>query len=158
MPSFKREMPASAGLEIATELIQDLEQFSATNVSLAGSLRRKCPVIHDIDIVCIGDSLLVNKLSVDIVRLNRSMAGIIYKDIQADIFFAKPEGYGAALLYLTGSKNYNIRMRRHARIMGYKLNQYGLFSLSGRHVAGKTEEEIYKVLKLSYVQPSDRSI
>ena len=40
---------------------------------------------------------------------------------------------------------------------GYKLSEYGLFSKrTGRRVAGKTEEEVYKKLGMSYIEPELR--
>jgi len=38
--------------------------------------------------------------------------------------------------------------------MGYTLNEYQLATLKGeKHVAGRTEEEIYAKLKLDYIPP-----
>ena len=54
----------------------------------------------------------------------------------------RDEGYGAALLYFTGSKAHNIAMRAIAAKRDWKLSEYGLFGQ--RRVAGATEEEIYK--------------
>ena len=67
------------------------------------------------------------------------------------------ESWGAALCYFTGSKSHNIELRKIAIRRGLKLNEYGLFK-GARRVAGKTEEEIYKALGLSYIEPELREM
>jgi len=68
-----------------------------------------------------------------------------------------PESYGAAMQYFTGSKAHNVALRDRAKRMGYKLSEYGLYRISdGRKVAGRTEEEVYQALELSYIEPELR--
>ena len=67
------------------------------------------------------------------------------------------ESYGAALLYFTGSKGYNIELRKRAIARGLKLNEYGLFK-GERRIAGATEESIYAALDLPWVAPERREI
>jgi len=101
---------------------------------------------------------------------------ILDEDIQVDLRVIKPESYGAALMYFTGSKDHNIALRELGRKKGYKINEYGLFKLGKRssgvstrgkgavatrpvkeiRVAGKTEEEVYKKLGLQYIPPEIR--
>jgi DNA polymerase (family X) len=77
--------------------------------------------------------------------------------LQVDVRLLEKENFGAALLYFTGSKEHNVALRGRANEMGYTLNEYQLATLKGeRHVAGKTEEEIYGKLKLEYVPPELR--
>jgi DNA polymerase (family 10) len=77
------------------------------------------------------------------------------------------EFWGAALMYFTGSKEHNVRLRERAIKQGMTLNEYGLFEDDGsdptppqqrgvRAVASKTEEEIYRALDLPYVHPTLR--
>lgn len=85
------------------------------------------------------------------------------------------ESFGAALQYFTGSKEHNIKLREIAVKSGYKLNEYGLFELKAQsvkrktktqnlkvdgrdeiRVAGRTEEEVYHVLGLEYIEPELR--
>jgi len=67
----------------------------------------------------------------------------------------KEEEWGAALLYFTGSKNFNIRMRNAAIAKGWKLNEYGLWD-GDKLIAGKTEEEIFEALGWEFVEPTAR--
>jgi DNA polymerase (family 10) len=77
--------------------------------------------------------------------------------MQVDVRILEKESFGAALLYFTGSKEHNVQLRRRANEMGYTLSEYALATLKGeRRVAGATEEEIYRKLKLAYIEPELR--
>jgi len=97
--------------------------------------------------------------------------------LQVDVRLLDKENFGAALLYFTGSKEHNVVLRGRANDMGYTLNEYELAELkdsaentppkkapknddkgakAGRRVAGKTEEEIYRKLKLDFIPPELR--
>lgn len=79
-----------------------------------------------------------------------------------DIRFVPFEYYYAALLYFTGSYELNTQMRQVAKNMGYKLNEYGLFkekkdgTFSDKPVKIKSESDIFKKLKLDYLEPDQR--
>jgi len=61
------------------------------------------------------------------------------------------------MLYFTGSKEHNVKLRGRANDMGWTLNEYAMTTLKGgRAVAGKTEEDIYAKLKLAYIEPELR--
>jgi DNA polymerase (family 10) len=65
------------------------------------------------------------------------------------------KSFGAALVYFTGSKNFNIKIRQLGIKKGLKINEYGIFR-KNKFVCGKTEEEIFKALGMSYVTPELR--
>lgn len=79
-----------------------------------------------------------------------------------DIRFVPYDYYPAALLYFTGSYELNTQMRQIAKTLGYKLNEYGLFKLkkddiySDTPVKVKSEKDIFKKLKLDYLEPHER--
>jgi DNA polymerase (family 10) len=72
-----------------------------------------------------------------------------------DLRVVPPASFGAALLYFTGSKARNIRLRNLAQERGLKLNEYGLFD-GARAVAAATEEQIYAALGLPWIAPELR--
>lgn len=49
------------------------------------------------------------------------------KGVPVDINYSSNREWPYALLHHTGSKDFNIRMRRFAKIRGWKLNQHGLW-------------------------------
>jgi DNA polymerase (family 10) len=61
---------------------------------------------------------------------------------------------GAALLYFTGSKAHNVRLRQRALTRGWTLNEYALSELEGgKVIASATEAEIYRALGLAFIPP-----
>jgi DNA polymerase beta len=76
-----------------------------------------------------------------------------------DIRFIPYDSYGTAVLYFTGSKNFNTKMRSHALSKGYSLNEYGLKRLKDNvFIPCKTEEEVFEILKYPYKKPTERDI
>jgi DNA polymerase (family 10) len=65
------------------------------------------------------------------------------------------ESFGAALMYFTGSKQHNIRLRQIALDKKWLLNEYGLLE-GERVIAGRTEEEIYRALGMEWIPPELR--
>jgi DNA polymerase (family 10) len=67
------------------------------------------------------------------------------------------EAFPFALLYFTGSKAHNIRLRARAQSLGYRLNEYGLFAGDDeRSATCRDEREVYRRLGLGYVEPELR--
>jgi len=65
--------------------------------------------------------------------------------------------YGAALFYFTGSREHNIAVRKLGVKRGLKINEYGVFKgKKEKRIAGRTEEEVYKQVKLPYIEPELR--
>lgn len=80
---------------------------------------------------------------------------LLPKNLQVDVRLLPMENYGAALLYFTGSKDFNVKMRREAIRQECLLNEYGL-NKKGEIVASRSEEEIFKALGMEYVEPEKR--
>lgn len=85
-----------------------------------------------------------------------------------DIRLIPYNSYASALLYFTGSSNFNPIMRNHALKKGYTLSEYGLFKrvkdpttgkmIKGDLVPATTEEDIFKILDYPYKTPEERDI
>ncbi|KAG1724597.1 hypothetical protein EDB19DRAFT_1644456 [Suillus lakei] len=86
-----------------------------------------------------------------------------------DILCVPWENRGAALLYYTGDDIFNRAMRMKANVLGYSLNQRGLYAgvvrdprnrrvkiSAGNIVASETEEEIFKILGVPWQEPHER--
>ena len=63
-------------------------------------------------------------------------------------------------MYFTGSKEFNINMRKDAKSQGLKLNEYGLYRLNEDKtetlLAGDTEDSIFSALQIEDVEPRHR--
>lgn len=78
--------------------------------------------------------------------------------IKTDVFFTPPEEYLFMLLFVTGSGQFNIRMRSQAKRLGYLLNQKGLYEKdTGKQVPIKNEKELFKLLKIGWKEPHERT-
>ena len=153
------------GNEILTEINKIPGVQKAT---LAGSLRRKKETVGDIDIVILAApkdrKKIVNRITElpqveKVLAKGVTKASVVLKNrnIQVDFRLVHDYEYGAALLYFTGSKEHNIRLRTIAKQRGYKINEYGIFDISNhKRLAGETEEEMYRFLKLKYIPPEQR--
>src|SRR5206468_2698148 len=77
--------------------------------------------------------------------------------IQVDLRVVEPEAFGAALVYFTGSKQHNIRIREMAVRQRLKISEYGVFrEADGQRVAGRTEEDVYAAIGLPWIPPELR--
>jgi len=138
---------------------------SLDRICVAGSLRRGKETIGDIDIVVGDDSpsavmdTFVSYPEVTEVLMKGPTKSTVRLrgGLQVDLRAVETASWGAALCYLTGSKEHNVFMRGVALDMGMKLNEYGLFERdSEKKVAGRTEEELYEALGFSYIEPELR--
>ncbi|MDE3055643.1 MAG: DNA polymerase/3'-5' exonuclease PolX [Verrucomicrobiota bacterium] len=155
-------------LEEAETLIGKLRKIPGiVEVEIAGSLRRGCETIGDIDIL-IGtdDPEGVAKKILTKLKPSRLMARGSAKitlrlpeGMQADLRFIAPEQFGFALAYFTGSKEHNIRMRERAIARGWRLSEYGLEgkkSPFSNKAKAPTEKDIFHALGLPYIPPELR--
>ncbi len=146
----------------------------STNFSVAGSYRRKKPVVGDLEFLIEGVSIekifsalnkndTVNRRGLLIRSIlwkgpKKMALEISYKEIkslQLEFRVCDKKSFGAMLLTMTGGKTNNIVMRAKAKKKGWKLNEYGLWKGETR-IAGKTEEEIYYKMGIAYKEPQLR--
>jgi DNA polymerase beta len=74
-----------------------------------------------------------------------------------DIRFVPKDVLGSAMLYFTGSGDFNKNMRTFALKKGYTINEYGIYYLdTKKKINTKTEEDIFWTLGSEYVEPWDR--
>ena len=149
---------------IAAQLTAYMRKCAAIgNLDVAGSFRRRRETVGDLDIVISAvDSAAVMKHFVayngvsQVAESGETKASVLLKDrLQVDLRAVPPKSFGAALMYFTGSKAHNLHLRRIAQGRGLLLNEYGLFRGSSA-IAGRSEEEIYRALKLSFIPPELR--
>ena len=56
---------------------------------------------------------------------------------------------------MTGSKLFNINLRKKAKLLGYKLNEYGLYKNNNK-IKINSEKDIFEKLGLNYIKPKNR--
>ncbi len=142
-------------------------------VEIAGSLRRSCETIGDLDLL-VAAPAAAREAVVDhflaapgvlqaIERGSTKAAAVVTGGMRADLRLVEEEEFAAALLHFTGSKEHNIELRSRAKDRGWTLNEYGLHpSQDGQDSAGKqhfaldSERAIYAKLDLAWIPPEAR--
>jgi len=163
----KGRIPYKKAKKIADNIANQLKKLpEVQKVLVVGSIRRKKPTIGDIDIVV--QTLKPEKVADKYVKMNfvkkvlgkgKKKAVVITKEnIQADIRLAKPDEYGACVVYFTGDKQHNIWQRKIAIKKGWKLNEYGLFDrITGKRILNSlTESQLYQKLGIKMPMPEKR--
>ena len=151
-------------LPIAEEIKERLEkEDSVSQVEVTGSLRRMKETIGDIDILV--SSTKPEKTADFFVAMDdvREVLGkgvtkcsvILKSNIRVDLRIVEAKSFGSALMYFTGSKDHNIKLRKITMSKSYKLNEYGLFE-KDKQIAGETEKEVYRKLEMDWIPPELR--
>ena len=77
-----------------------------------------------------------------------------------DIKYYPYDSFYTALMYFTGSRSFNIKMRKLAKRKGYQLSDYGLYKITNEGLKEKiditSEEDIFDELDVKYIPPRDR--
>lgn len=149
----------------------------SAELTIAGSYRRKCHDSGDIDVLIksekketydkfikklksivylIEDLAYGKKKYNGISKLGRSGIGR-----RIDIMYTKPEEYPFAILYFTGSGDFNRMMREQINEKGMSINEYSLKDMETKkpvdHVFLK-EKDIFDYLDMFYVEPWQRDL
>lgn len=151
-------------LPVAKKILNEIGNVEGVRKAIVGgSLRRMEETIGDIDILVAAldykaaDYFVKMPIVKKVIARGNTKSSVVTKDnMQADLRIVMPESFGSALQYFTGNKSHNIKLRNIAIKKGYKLSEYGLFK-GKKQVAGKTEEEVYKKLGMSYIEPEIRN-
>ena len=161
-------------------------------VHICGSYRRKKPFSGDIDVLILHPDIktneemeeLDNDILGDIVshltkkkflvdHLTESgktkyMGMCKLKKIgrgrRIDIRFIPYESKASAILYFTGSGNFNKYMRAEALKKGYTINEYGIYKtkkvgkkkVKDKQIPVETEKDIFDLVKIDYLAPENR--
>ena len=131
---------------LANRLLKSINKPPGSTVHIAGSIRRysaalKKGIIDTKDIPKLKDSdlLVIVKDQAQLCKpitfknygtpkITPRKRQLKLNGVNIDIFLATKAEKHFALLHFTSSKQFLMRTRAHAKKLGYKLNQYGLFN------------------------------
>lgn len=162
----QNELTREEARELAAS-ISPLLKVLTRKFQLAGSYRRGNRSVGDLDFVTVGCNFaelemhLVEKLGdLEVVRAGPAYFTVVVpfkgKRIQVEFLNVNRYAFGSGLLHSTGSGTFNIGLRVFAKSKGFTLSQHGLFR-DQEFVAGKTEEEVFSALGLSFIAPRERN-
>lgn len=162
-------IPLAFAASIADSFVEELKKNKYTgSIEVAGSLRRLKDTVRDVDILVtseepakVMDTFVKNPLVERILAHGETKSSVIAgeNNIQVDLRVVSKENFGSALMYFTGSKEFNIRMRSLALKRDCKISEYGVFKTSGKEekwVAGKQEKDIFSFFNMEYITPELR--
>ncbi|MFD7987781.1 DNA polymerase/3'-5' exonuclease PolX [Kitasatospora indigofera] len=165
---LRRQAGGRIGIDVATALAEDVvAALSAVpgciRCAYAGSLRRMRETAGDIDVLATAEdsaplmaAFTALPYAAEVVVAGPTKTSVrTAEGVQVDLRVVPPEDWGAALVYFTGSKAHNIRLRRMAVEAGLKLSEYGLFRAGpdGEKLVSASEEEVYAALGLPWIAP-----
>jgi DNA polymerase (family 10) len=162
--SKKERVPLAVAHRDADAVLAHMRRApGADDVVVAGSIRRRRPTIGDIDLLAVGaDGAGISRHFVSFPRFREILAqgdtrasAVLDSGMQVDLRVVPPASFGAALLYFTGPKSFNIELRKRALDQGMKLNEYGLYK-GARQVAGATEASVLDALGMAWIGPEAR--
>ena len=130
---------------------------------LAGSFRRRKESVGDLDLLvaarrpaqALEHFVAFPAAGSVLARGSTRAALLLHSGLQVDLRVVDEAEFGAAFVYLTGSKAHNIALRLHAQERGLWLNEYGVFRGKTR-IAAESEEQVYAALGLPFVEPELR--
>ena len=173
--------------KILTKKVKEID--SNLNLVIAGSYRRGAVSSGDIDILLSHNNIKTaedlknneNYMNTFLKKIKNMIVGNlslgdtkfmgvikftpINKARRIDIRYLPIESYYTALLYFTGSGNFNILMRNQAIDKGYKLSEYHLYKVTKedekvieKPVKVNSEKHIFDIIKMEYLEPEDREM
>jgi DNA polymerase/3'-5' exonuclease PolX len=146
------------------------KKFDGIEFELVGSYRRQTETSGDIDVLIkkmdgVNIRMIIDKLREyligDLAIGESKYLGIWqmpgFNAHRIDILLSNPENWAASLLYFTGSKTFNILIRKKAKELNLRLNEYGLFNDKGERYELNSEKDIFDLLGLKYLEPKERT-
>ncbi|MEX0993825.1 MAG: DNA polymerase/3'-5' exonuclease PolX [Solirubrobacterales bacterium] len=153
-------------LEIADEILEELRVHpAAERVEIAGSARRMADTCKDLDIVATSrDAAALTRAFTELEIVAETKASgeagakiLTHNGLSVDFRVVAPEQFGNVLQHLTGSKRHNVELREYAVQRGQHVSEYGIEDeRSGRTDACATEQDVYGLLGLDYIEPELR--
>jgi DNA polymerase (family 10) len=167
-PKAKIERKTLLGrvLPAVERAVEEVRQHpAAERVSEAGSVRRRCETVRDLDIIATASDpgALTTHFTelpwvAEIVAYGPTKATVVSHDaLRFDLRVVPPENYGNLLQHFTGSKAHNVAMREEAVGRKLSISEYGVKNVeTGNVFHAADEEELYDFLGYAWIPPELR--
>lgn len=169
---LRLRIPREEVSEIAGVIGAIARAAGAVSWEIAGSYRRGLPTAGDVDLIVAGSAevgRILPRMMAELesreeflckIMAGQQRASFIWRwrgrARQVDILVTPPGSYWAAVVYFTGSFDFNEAMRGVAKSRGMRLNQMGLYS-AGKLVPTKNEREVFSKVGIRWVEPQFRT-
>jgi DNA polymerase (family 10) len=167
-PKAKVERKTLLGrvLPAVEQAVEELREHpAAERVSEAGSVRRRCETVRDLDIIATASdpAALTTHFAelpwvAEVVARGSTKATVVSHDgLRFDLRVVPPESYGNLLQHFTGSKAHNVALREEAVGRKLSVSEYGVKHVeTGEVFNAATEEELYDFLGYQWIPPELR--
>ena len=156
------------------------------NITTCGSYRRRLITCGDIDVLLTHDDIITDddlisapdylNLFIEYLKECNFIVGSLTSDGKTkfmgvakfdgkpgrriDIRFITVSSKPCAMLYFTGSGDFNKIMRHKANSLGYTINEYGIYTyidgVKGDIIPVGEEADIFKIINCLYILPHER--
>lgn len=158
-------------LPIGKMLLERVKAMTGVvRAELCGSLRRRRETAKDVDLVAsakdskpVMDAFVSQPEVMQVIGHGDTKSSIVLGMnvegqrvvMNADLRVVSDDVFPFTILYLTGSKAHNVRLRQRALEKGLSLNEYGLTG-SKKAIKCADEADIYDAFGLAYIPPEMR--
>lgn len=152
--SFRREKKTSGDIDFIifhTNLVTKYDIEKSLNVEKCNYLEKFIKELKKANIII--ESLTADNVATKYMGICKLLNG---EFCRIDIRLIQYESFYPAILYFTGSKDINKKMRGLAISHKYLLNEYGLFDAEKNMLKVNSEKEIFELLGMEYIVPSKR--
>jgi DNA polymerase (family 10) len=153
-------------LAVGEQLVAALRAHPASErVELAGSARRMTDSVKDLDVIATAtDPGALSRAAAELELIESAgtagEAGVrmrTHTGVPVDLKIVAPDQFGNLLQHFTGSKEHNMALRDAAVRKGLLVSEYGVLDdATGETHRCSTEEQVYALLGLEYIEPELR--
>ena len=167
--SYKKDLRLEDAEKVALEFQAGTRDLYK-KVLLAGSIRRRASIVHDIDFAVIPkdkdfgiwkDRVIkrVREMGGQVVTFGEVITSFRYRGAQVNLFLClNDNAWGVTQMWATGPKGHTIGMTIKARDRGLVINSKGLWTRDEppKLIRTRTEEEVGALLGWKYKPPEER--
>jgi DNA polymerase/3'-5' exonuclease PolX len=169
MSLVEKRYPYAEAYKIALEVLEQLRPF-CSRIEIAGSIRRKKADCGDVEIVAIPKPYEIGLFQsgiASVVNQWEKVRGelpckytqrILPSGIKLDLFFAEEENWGLKFAIRTGSADYSYKILAKGWVRQGFESVDGYLYRDGERYEVREEEDLFKLIGVSYVEPEDRNL
>ena len=162
---FAIEAKKRMRIDVATVLADSFEEqllsrLAKLRMSFAGSLRRQCETVGDIDVIVTGHAMseivaALHDFTEEIVVTEPTVT-FKYLDREFELMVTNPNTFGAILAVWTGSIAFRHQLMAQVELKGLILDDDGLQNKEGEVLDTPSEDDFFTAISMPYIIPERR--